>query len=136
MSLTLVITTPVGLLNFENVESCLFTSQKGEMEVLPDHESMIVPVQPGLLSLTIRSELTYLFIQSGVMRILENKMHLTTIECVAAQNLAQEDLESAIQESRERLTRAVLLSEKDSIHNDLQVLQAKLEIIKRLKELS
>lgn len=104
------------------------------MTILPDHEPMLLPFRIGLIqAINAHGERYFYFTQSGVGRITGNIVVLSTIECVPTKALSRTQIEKEIALSEKRSESVVERSEKETLHNDLQILQAKLEIIKRLQ---
>lgn len=65
---------------------------RGEMNILPEHTHMITELAHGTLCIVNKSEKTYYAINSGVLKILENKI---TILAGTAERADQIDVERA-----------------------------------------
>lgn len=129
-----MITTPHNEWHHTDVRQVLLTSLEGEMAILQHHEPMIFPFRIGLINVTLSKGTVHnYFSQSGVGRIDHEGVALHTIECIPSTSLSRTDIEEQIAISQKRSESLLESSEQESVHNDLQVLQAKLEIIKRLK---
>lgn len=134
MLLNLRLITPTSSEIHENLESITLPGETGEITVLPGHELMVVQTTVGLCTVCPRAGLPhYYFSQSGFARIGQDEVVLTSIEIIPSKQLSWSDLEQAKVSSATRLAEAVSESEKQALQSDMKILEAKLEIIKKLK---
>ena len=130
---TLNLVSPEKLVYSEEVEMANVPGEAGEFGVLPKHEAMISTLSPGLIEIfQNKKPKDHFFVGGGFVNVSDDVCNVLAEEVIHVSDINLEDLEQFIKDTRENIEMARSDEERQNLHSDLHLANAKVEIARRL----
>lgn len=130
---SLNVVSPEKLLFSQEVEMAVIPGEVGDFAVLPKHEAFISTLRPGMVEIFEKEKpKEYIFVDGGFAEVSDDVCTVLSEEVVFAEHIDIDELEQFIQDTHENIQMARTEEERKSLETNLNLADAKLEIIKRI----
>lgn len=105
MSFTLSVLTPTSTaLKNVKIKRALVPTQRGQIEVLPEHTHVVTRLSGGVLEYETEYGMKEVFVAEGVCKVLKSEIKILAEICVKKDDIDKEDLSLEIEETEKKLS--------------------------------